>query len=349
MSGEIYNSSFMKFNGRKIVQVPTELHWTDHFGTFKARFGIGRMKYLVEPGLYAVGTPDEESEVLLSANYKMSFDALRGELFDRSFWILVLDTKGINVWCAAGKGTFSTEEVINRIKAVSLDEVVSHKRLICPQLGAVGVSAHEVGEKTSFKIIYGPIRANDLLEFIDNGRKATPQMRRVTFGVSGRLALVPMEFFGWIKPAVITLVILLLLAGLAKNGFSLANIFSTGVSAVILFIIAYAIGTIAVPILLPWLPGRMFAAKGALLGFVFWLILFVFHLLSGRWFINIFEAAAWALLMPAIASFMAMNFTGSTTFTSFSGVRKEMTRVVPIQLASAIIGLVIWLGSHFII
>ena len=66
------------------------------------------MNYKVDPGLYAIGNPNERSPVLVTANYKMSFDNLREALPGRDAWILVLDTRGINVWCAAGKGTFGT-------------------------------------------------------------------------------------------------------------------------------------------------------------------------------------------------------------------------------------------------
>ena len=69
------------------------------------------MNYKVDPGLYALGAPDADSPVLVSANFKMSFDLLREALPGRNAWILVLDTDGINVWCAAGKGTFGTEEL----------------------------------------------------------------------------------------------------------------------------------------------------------------------------------------------------------------------------------------------
>ncbi len=73
------------------------------------------MHYTIEPGLYALGQPGEKSPILVTANYKMSFDKLRKELPGRNFWILVLDTKGINVWCSAGKGTFGTNELVGRI------------------------------------------------------------------------------------------------------------------------------------------------------------------------------------------------------------------------------------------
>ena len=108
------------------------------------------MRYRVDPGLYAVGAPDAASPVFVSANYGLSFNVLRRALAGITGWILVLDTKGINVWCAAGKGTFGTAELIHRIQATRLDTVVTHRNLIVPQLGAPGVSAHEVGKATGF-------------------------------------------------------------------------------------------------------------------------------------------------------------------------------------------------------
>jgi len=107
----------------------------DLAGRWKARWGIGRMNYTIEPGLYAVGNPESSSPVFISANYKMSFDYLRKDLNSVDGWILVLDTKGINVWCAAGKGTFGTDELVNRIAIVRLGDIVRHRELIVPQLG----------------------------------------------------------------------------------------------------------------------------------------------------------------------------------------------------------------------
>ena len=127
------------------------------------------MNYKVDPGLYALGCPDDKSPVLISANYKLSFDTLRSALKGRHLWILVLDTDGVNVWCAAGKGTFSTAELVRRIEFSRLEEVVSHRRLIVPQLAAPGVAAHEVKKLSGFKVTYGPIRAADLPAFIDCG------------------------------------------------------------------------------------------------------------------------------------------------------------------------------------
>jgi CO dehydrogenase/acetyl-CoA synthase gamma subunit (corrinoid Fe-S protein) len=125
----------------------------------KCRLSAFRNNYIVEPGMYAVGAPDKSSDVLVSANYKLSFDALRQVLKGLNAWVLVLDTKGINVWCAAGKGTFGTDELVQRISVTKLNRIVDHRRIIVPQLGAPGISGHEVKKASGFKVCYGPVRA----------------------------------------------------------------------------------------------------------------------------------------------------------------------------------------------
>ena len=118
------------------------------------------------PGLYALGSPTPESPVFVSANYTLSFDALRSALAGVDGYILVLDTHGINVWCAAGKGTFGTDELVNRIQVTGLKDIVNHRTLILPQLAAPGVAAHQVRKRSGFKVEYGPVRAEDLPEYL---------------------------------------------------------------------------------------------------------------------------------------------------------------------------------------
>jgi hypothetical protein len=126
--------------------VRSQISRDDRMGTVLARLGLGRDNYLVTPGLYGSGAPDAESPVMVTANYKLSFDALRSHLAGISAWILVVNTRGINVWCAAGKGTFSTQEVDYRVKAARLADIVTHRRLILPQLSATGLCT--TSEKT---------------------------------------------------------------------------------------------------------------------------------------------------------------------------------------------------------
>jgi hypothetical protein len=334
--------SIMEIGIRKleIKQTSAELTVSDVLGTWKARWGINRMNYKVEPGLYSIGKPDSNSPVLVSANYKMSFDMLRKELKEIDAWILVLDTKGINVWCAAGKGTFGTRELQNRIAIVQLEKVVSHRTVILPQLAAPGISAHEVLKQSGFKVIYGPVKAKDVKAFINSGMKATAEMRTVRFSAYDRLVLTPVELVSVSKVSLMIFGILFLLNLLGVGPFGLIDFYA--------YMGAILVGCVLTPVLLPWIPGRAFAWKGWLVGFI-WAV-FV-NVLNG-WptvpLYSVLRALGYLLILPSVSAFYAMNFTGSTTFTSFSGVLKEMRIAVPAITVSIALGIVLILVNSFI-
>jgi acetyl-CoA decarbonylase/synthase complex subunit gamma len=305
------------------------------------------MRYRIEPGLYGVGKPTPESPVLVTANYKMSFDRLRSQLGGRDAWILALETHGINVWCAAGKGTFGTGEIVRRVEIARLKEVVSHRRLILPQLGAPGVRAHEVSGRCGFRIVYGPVRAGDLPAFLDAGMKATAEMRRVRFGFSERVVLIPVELLMGAKYALLIAACLVLLGGLGRGGYSFGRLATTGLWSGVLFLAVFAAGTILTPVLLPWLPGRSFSIKGTWVGLALLLAFAGYAWTRPPMLENGVSVAAWCLIIPAVASFMGMNFTGASTYTSLSGVRREMRVALPIQAVCAVLGAGLWLAAGF--
>lgn len=78
----------------EVPQIGTSLGWADCIGGWKVRWAIGRMRYRVPPGLYAVGSPNDESPVLVTANYKLTFDRLRSQLAEHSAWVVVLERTG---------------------------------------------------------------------------------------------------------------------------------------------------------------------------------------------------------------------------------------------------------------
>ena len=328
-----------------IPLVATRLGMADRLGAVKARLGIQRMHYAVDPGLYAVGSPIAESPVFVSANYKLSFDHLRRELEGINGWIMVIDTKGINVWCAAGKGTFGADEIIHSIEITQLSKIVNHHSIIVPQLGAPGVSAHHVKQVSSFRVIYGPVRAGDIREFLDAGMKTTPVMRRVLFNIGDRAVLVPMELIQWSPLAFSVAVVFFLLTGLGQNGYSLPG--WAGAREACLLLLAFAAGGALVPVFLPWLPGRAFSWKGTSLGLILAILLAVLGFIPSAHLTGQLETAAWVLLTPAICAFMAMNFTGASTYTSLSGVKREMRFAVPSQIVAVILGFGLWVLARF--
>jgi hypothetical protein len=331
-----------------VPRVRTRLGFRDRLGTLLVRSGFGRSGYRVPPGLYAAGSPTSASPVLLSANYKLSFDHLRRVLGGRNAWVLVLDTRGVNVWCAAGKGTFGTAEVVRRVRACGLERVVSHHKLVAPQLGAPGIAAHEVRKATGFRVVYGPVRARDLPAFLDARMTADPDARRIRFGLRDRLLLVPVEVTTGSRYAAPVVAAFLLLGGLSSRGFSLAGLATTGVTSAALALASYLTAQVLGPVLLPWLPGRAFSLKGAALGLALVGALAAYGLPGPGIFASWLHLSAWLVLAPAMTSFMVMNFTGASTYTSLSGVLREMRFAVPAQIAAGIVGLALWLTGLFL-
>jgi hypothetical protein len=292
------------------------LTWRDRWVHVMARLGVRRGERRVAPGLYRLGNPGPESPVFVTANYALSFDALRSSLLGWDGFILVLDTQGINVWCAAGKGTFGTEELVRRIETAQLKGVVTHRRLILPQLGAPGVAAHEVVRRAGFRVEYGPVRASDLPEYLRSG-KATAEMRLVRFDLCDRLVLIPVEGVHVVLPT---------LAGAALA------FLAGGTAAALAVAVAVLAGITLFPILLPWIPTADFSSKGFLLGF-----LLMLPFAAAAWlgppapagWQNVAGSLVYLLTLPPVTAFLALNFTGSTTLTSRSGVRAEIYAYIP--------------------
>lgn len=322
----------------KVPRIGSRLTFVDHMGACKARWGIGRMGYLVPAGLYAIGDPTPEDPVVVTANYKMSYDIVRRALTGRNVWLLVLETFGINVWCAAGKGTFGTDELVRRLGETGLASVISHRRLILPILGATGVAAHEVTGRTGFSIKYGTIRAADLPEYLDNGMQTTQAMRELTFSFYERLVLVPVEIVHAIKS-------LILFGGLIFLTATLAGGLTAGIVAFLAFLGAVLTGLAIAPILLPWIPGRSFAAKGALAGLI-WGICFYLIVGDGSWSVPVTTTIFLAL--PAVSAFYNLNFTGCTNFTSRSGVKKEMRIGIPVMGGALFVSIILLVAGRFL-
>ncbi len=303
-------------NHSHILNTTSRLTFSHHLDHFLARWGINRNGHSVKPGLYSLGNPTSDSPVFVTDNYTLSFDSLRSALNHVDGYILVLDTKGINVWCASGKGTFGTDELIDRINVTGLKDIVSHRVLILPQLGSSGVSAHQVKKESGFKVEFGPVRAEDLREYLKD-HKATSEMRKVQFTLRDRLILIPVELTHAILPLLI----------LATIGYFIDGFLATWGA-----ITTIMTGIVLFPILLPWIPTPNFSTKGFLLGTITAIPFIMITLLRNpdvTLWIRIGKALAYFLAMPAVTAFLTLNFTGSTTYTSRSGVKSEIYTYVP--------------------
>ena len=315
-------------DSKSVIHATTDfITFENRWDHFLARWGINRSGHIFAPGLYRLGNPTADSPVFASANYTLSFDALREALAGIDAYILVLDTKGINVWCAAGKGTFGTDELVRSIKATGLSGVVTHRRIILPQLGAPGVSAHEVLRQSGFMVEYGPVRAKDLPAYLST-HTATREMRTVRFTLSNRLVLTPIELVHVLLPLIAVAVVLYFLAGLV---------------AALGAVTAVLAGTVLFPALLPIIPTKDFSTKGFILGIIVALPFSAFFALAKGMsgIAQIIVALIPLLIMPPVTAYLALNFTGSSTFTSSTGVKKEIFLYVPVMVLMISVGIVL--------
>jgi hypothetical protein len=308
----------------------TELTFKDKFGGVPVRLGFMRMNYRAAPGLYTIGQPDKNSPVLVTANYKLTVDAVRKELSGIAAFILVLDTKGVNVWCAAGKGTFGTAELINRMESTELKKHTDNRTLILPQLGAPGIAAYQVTKKTGFKVVYGPVYARDLKAFLKNSLIKTVKMSTVDFGLIERLKVIPLEVmqtWKFLLPALAVSLLIPFIEGASP---------STGLGIWFLPLLAAVItGCVAVPLALPFIPFRAFSVKGAIAGLVLSVLLFFYTK------VQTIDKITYFFLLPAVSAYLSLNFTGASTFTSLSGVKKEVRIALPAVIISLASGAVI--------
>jgi len=240
------------------------------------------------------------------------------------------------VWCAAGKGTFGTDELIRRIEASEISKYVTNKKMVLPQLGATGVSAHEVKHRSGFDVNYGPVRAEDIKAYIDAGYEATKEMRTVQFNLWDRLVLMPMELVPALKMTLPAMGVILLANKVISRPFDKQD-FAVYAGSVVA-------GSVLTPALLPHIPGKAFAWKGWLagLGCTAGILGLTGGFKKGKRLLS----AGHLLLFPAISSFLAMNFTGASTYTSPSGVNKEMKKALPWIVGAAAVGTALTLGVH---
>lgn len=273
---------------------------------------------IVAPGLYRIGDPDQDSPLFATGNFALTVRrvqrAIEGKL---DAWLLVVDSAGINVWCAAGGGFLTAEKVISSFKANGVERYVGHKQMILPQLSANGVDGWEIRKETGWEVLWGPVLAEDIVAFVDNDYKKTEKMRTVMFPLKDRLEMVSGTF------GLYGLLLLLPIAIFWRHLFWPVLMTLAGLSYF------YAIA-------LPWLPGKdgLWKSIPLTLLSVLGLILFtaVFDPVSTQTFFNR------ALGLVALSIFVSGEFQGMSPL-----MRGEQANWIPEAAIAALLVLVYWL------
>ena len=138
-------------------------------------------------GLFSIETPDEGSPVIVTANFSLTVQRVRRALRGQNAWLLVANSDGINVWCAAAGGAFTEHRVIDAITVSRLAEKVSHRDIILPALSAPGIDREAIRHETGFRARLGPVYANDIPVYVQADMKKTDRMRQFRFDFKHRL------------------------------------------------------------------------------------------------------------------------------------------------------------------
>lgn len=140
-------------------------------------------------GLIRVGNPGRNSPVIVTGNFDLTVERVKKGLKGLDAYLLVANSRGINVWCASAGGLFTEHDVISITKTSGIEDLVDHRRLILPQLSATGVRREVVKEKTGWSPLFGPVYAKDIREYIERNFHKSEEMRTVRFDLPQRVEM----------------------------------------------------------------------------------------------------------------------------------------------------------------
>jgi NAD-dependent dihydropyrimidine dehydrogenase PreA subunit len=152
-------------------------------------------------GLVRIGSPDRDSPVLVTCNFYITVRRMMRLLRGLDLWLLVADSKGVNVWCAAGAEEFNTHSVVSAVKTSGIADRVDHRRLTLPPLGAPGIRARDVEAQTGWSCRWGPVYERDIPRYLSGGERRDEAMKRARYDWRERLdtglgSMFPFFFLG---------------------------------------------------------------------------------------------------------------------------------------------------------
>jgi ubiquinone/menaquinone biosynthesis C-methylase UbiE len=271
----------------------------------------------IEPGLYIYGNPSEQSPVMITANYQRTVRLVGSVLQDQDVYLLVADTMGENVWCAARGDKFGLKEVAEVIKATRIQELIQHRKLILPQLAAGGIDHREVKTTTGWSCRFGPIYAKDIPVYLTSGRK-TEKQRTISFNMKERLEMALQQsyflskfFFFWF----------FLIGIVGINILPQVSLFSI---AILLFPMIWLV-YILFALIFHLFPTRSFLRRGIYYG---GLLTIIFLGVGNILEYTIIGMSQWAVIGFAIGMFLGMDYSGATPISKPTEIDREYPTMI---------------------
>jgi len=110
----------------------------------------------VQAGLKAFGKPDDNSPVMFTTNFALTYYTVASDLESAKInaYLIVVDTGGIAVDSSVAGRRLTAEKVANALKASGIENMVKHRRLIIP--GKAARLALEIEELSGWQVLVGP-------------------------------------------------------------------------------------------------------------------------------------------------------------------------------------------------
>ena len=297
---------------------PLNLTWLDYVKALICWLDSFKRTYVVEHGLYYTGDRyDHDATLLVTANYHLTVFVLVRRLRRRNVRLLVVDTDGINVWCAAGKGRFSNDAIFEQLNRYEqhLPKDAGRLKLILPKLCLAGVDLPALREAGCDAII-GPVYGKDLPAYLSKQPLIDRDTDRVLFGLQSRLFTVPPGLLQTLKYGVTLLLALWLVQQIWYFALPVAGVL--GLTVVL---------TIAFPVCFPYLPGKWFAVKGLSLAIV---VSAALCALAGGGLVSRGNLITAVLFTLASGMYFGQSYSGNSAVSNGTSLRKETARLLPV-------------------
>ena len=118
-------------------------------------------------GIYEIGGPGENSPVLITSNFSLTYFIVSGEIEGSRIpsWLLVKDTEGLSVMTAWAAGKFGADVIAPFVKKCGIADKVKHRKLIIPGYAAV-ISGELEEELPDWQVLIGPREAGHIPAYI---------------------------------------------------------------------------------------------------------------------------------------------------------------------------------------
>lgn len=121
----------------------------------------------VEEKVYEIGGPKEDSPILITSNFSLTYFIVSGEIESSRVpsWLLVKDTEGLSVLTAWAAGKLAADTVAAMVKKSEIADRVNHRKLIIPGYLA-GMSGELEEELPGWQIMIGPREAAHISAYL---------------------------------------------------------------------------------------------------------------------------------------------------------------------------------------